>query len=960
MLSWRHLGALAGMMFWSFSTAAWSAEEPVASYRLADHGTFARLTIVLPRGVSGVASRDHDSEIVRFTRPVKVRATHSDRTAGVVGVEDAGQQVVIRLAPGALVQPRTRDARLILDIRPGPAGGGERPGPVEGVPVIPAKPEQAVLPGLPQAMMAVVDGAVTRPHGAVGRNPGPASSISRADPADARPVREAGNNDAALPSTGGLASSAASIFRSPIDQQVGLLLPLDRKTGAAALRRGRKLVVVFDQAKPVDMGAVAGDTRFGQATYTVLPSGACLSLDVPETANPTVRREADGWLVTLDRTGSPAAPIVPRARDRTIELAAVDPGHVVVLPDPDGGGNLLFGTVRHDAQRILFTRRSIDAALPETILGVVVERLSDVLDLRPDADGFLLSSMEGSLSPPVAGRMMFSHTLDLPPIGVTELRARYKSASAAAAAAPVAARRASRLDAAEAALALGFGREAGDLAAIADQDAPGATDARRSAFLQGVAAVLADAPDAASRLTEARVGNADDAVLWRALDVARHDPGNSDAAHRIAERLPLLQSYPEPLMGQVVGDAALSLVTGGNRAEAELVTTLPGRGKVGLAQAMLLDREGQDARALAAYDHLASDPAPLVEERSAVGGVALRLKRHELDPAKATERLQAQILNARMSGDELPVRMRVAELKAARHDWTGALADIRDIEAAFPAALAPAAVMAASLMTKAAQQPAEPDQSASDPIAQLSLLQNNLDLLAPGEEKTRVVLSLSSRLVALDLSDQAAAMLQTALAGVSSATDRARLGASLSQLKLDQNDAVGARNALDGTEAPALPTPLGTERTLLRAQADAMGGDADKALETLSSLHTADAEALRAAELGVKHDWAGQATALTTLIALRQPPQGRLDGEGEDLVLRLAGATARAGDQTGLRKLDQAFAPRFPDPDRLAMLQVLTSPGVTSTSDLSRSASDIGAGRSAISAMAAPLPTARH
>ena len=730
-------------------------------------------------------------------------------------------------------------------------------------------------------------------------------------------------------------------------------MPFDRNVAAAAFRRSDTLVVVFDSRKPVDLAPVAADPVFGQASFSLLPAGSVLVLPIAAGQHPQVRREPEGWLVAMTSTVDATKPIDLQADAQALKVPVAEPGHEVVVPDPVLGTDLLVGTTRRDGQAVTALRRRSDYTVLPALLGVVVERLSDRLEMRPTAGGFVINLPGAELSRPTSAdaRGGFSRSLDLPAVDASELQRRYKAALVAAAEAPAAARRMARLDAAQAALGLGRGREAGQLAAIADEDAPAGPDGARSAFLQAAASVLTHDPDTTSRFTEPRLGNSDEVTLWRALGVAGQHPENAEAAHAIAQRVALLEAYPERLRSQLLGPAALSLVSGGDQAEAALVNHMNGDGQVRLAQAIFLEHDGQPLQAVAALDRLAADPDPVVAGRAAEEAVGVRLKLGQINPGQAADQLETQILNARMAGSELPLRLHIAALRAQQKDWNAALSALRDISKSFPDASGQVQQAASAIL----EQIAAPDADAAPAgaVAQLALIENNLDLLPAGADGARISLDLARRLTELDLPDRAAALMQKALAQGAGGSDRARLGLALAQLSLDQNNGPAATAALDTTEVPNLPPALVESRALLRARALVKAGDGEGALRTLASLHGAEAEELRAEQLAAKKDWNGEEAALGALAALQLPASGPLNETGEDLVLRLVGSATRVGDQDALHQLAVTWSPRFHDEGKLDMLRLLTSSRVTSVGDLQRSASELAVTRAALSAMAA-------
>ncbi len=953
----------------AIASSARAADKAVVSVRFGTHDRFDRIVVSVPEDVHCSASRRDDEEVVQFGQAVQVDSSPIGVRPGILSIRPSTDGLTIRLKPGSVVHTMRLGSHLVLDVLASAQQHAPQPVADAAAASVAKAPTGSVLPGLPSPMVAVVDRPVGQAAGMIGGGgrlvPQPPATQAVPAPPPPQTVREqpSGQPDASP------VSIAAAVVPASNGQDGGLMLPFDRKVGVAAFRRGNRVVVVFDSSRPVDLAPVAGDPVFGRAAFSLLDNGAMLTVPVAAAQQVTLARKPDGWLVALVAAHRADTEIPLVASGRSVELPVPGAGHVVVVSDPDRGTDLLVGTTTQDGQAMTMARHGSGYVLGPTLLGVTVERLSDQLDLRPDAAGFLLTDPDGADLPgrgsgdSAAG---FSRSLDLADAAVPELQRRYRAALADAAAAPVATRRTPRLDAAEAALGLGLAREAGVLARVASQDAPGRENEARAVFLKGAAAVLTADPAAKDLLADPRIENSDEVELWRALDLARREPDSSEAARTIAARLRLLCSYPQPLRRQILGNAALALVSAGGPAARKLVAGLKGDAEVGLAQAIGAEEQLDDAgsnkstasrraqlqAALDRFDRLAADPDPAVAVRAVEEAVRIRLDRHLLTPKEAADRLDVETLDARMAGRELSLRLQVAKLRAQQSDWPAALSTMRDLIQTFPDEADRLRGIAGTMLEQmAAPTTGSAPASAVDTMTQLTLLEGNQDLIPGGAAGARIAIDLATRLARLDLPDRAAGFLNKAISQAGAADDRARLGLQLAQLQLDQNDGSAARAALDATEAAGLPPDLGTSRAVLRAKMLASKGDADGALRVLAPLNGADADDLRIQELAARHDWTGEADALSRKLASTVSVSGPLDGAGEDLVLRLAGAVARGGQQEALQRLETLWSPRFPDPARRDMLRLLTASKVTAVGDLARSADDLAATRQALSVL---------
>lgn len=954
----------------AIASSARAADKAAVSVRFGAHDRYDRIVLSMPEGIHCSASRQDDEEVVQFSRIVQVNNAPIGLRPGILSIRPSEDGLTIRLKPGSTVHTMRLGSHLVLDVlAPAQERHPSQPVADAATAVVAKAPGGTVLPGLPSPMVAVVDQPIGQAAGMIGSGGRMSPQLPATQAVPVPPPTQTAPEQPSGKADDGPVSIAAAVVPASNGQDGGLMLPFDRKVGVAAFRRGNRVVVVFDSSRPVDLAPVAGDPVFGHATFSLLDNGAMLTVPVAAAQQVALARRPDGWFLALGVAHHADTEIPLAASGRDVELAVPGAGHVVVVSDPDRGTDLLVGTTRQDGQAMTLARHGSGYVLGPTLLGVTVERLSDQLDLRPDAAGFLLTDPGGTgalghgSGESAAG---FSRSLDLADAAVPELQRRYKAALADAAAAPVAARRTPRLDAAEAALGLGLAREAGVLARVASQDAPGRENEARAMLLKGAAAVLTADPAARDLLADPRIENSDEVELWRALDLARREPNSSEAARTIAQRLRLLCAYPQPLRRQILGNAALALVSGGAPAARALVAGLKGDAEIGLARAIAAEEQLTDAGSdeptatrraqlqagLDRFDKLAADPDPAVSVRAVEEAVKIRLDRHLLSPKEAADRLEVETLDARMAGQELALRLQVAKLRALQSDWPAALSTMRDLIQTFPDEADRLRGVAGTMLEQmAAPKAGDAPASAVDAMTQLTLLEGNQDLVPGGAAGARIALDLAARLARLDLPDRAAGFLNKAIAQAGAADDRARLGLQLAQLQLDQNDASAARTALDATEAAGLPPDLGMSRAVLRAKVLAAKGDADGALQVLASLNGVEADDLRVRELAAKRDWAGDADALSRMVAARLPVSGPLDGAGEDLVLRLAGAVAHGGRQDALQQLDKLWSPRFPDPARRDMLRLLTASQVTTIGDLRRSADDLAATRQALSVL---------
>jgi sugar/nucleoside kinase (ribokinase family) len=178
---------------------------------------------------------------------------------------------------------------------------------------------------------------------------------------------------------------------------------------------------------------------------------------------------------------------------------------------------------------------------------------------------------------------------------------------------------------------------------------------------------------------------------------------------------------------------------------------------------------------------------------------------------------------------------------------------------------------------------------------------------------------------------------------------KARVGASLATLDSREGDDAGALSALDASQSPDLPPDLAEQRLIVRAGSVAHRGDPAGAAAMLAATRTARATETRAQILETASDWAGAEQAWLDCAALTVPESGMLDEAQTRTMLRLATATARAGDDAKLGGLRDTYGARIGAGPLGDMFHLLTAEPIRTSADIERSQRE--------TSLAAALPT---
>ena len=833
---------------------------------------------------------------------------------------------------------RADDARRLARLGSGRAARIPAPMPELGAasPVARAAKQGDILPGLPGALVAVVEGGT--PATATSSSSVPAPGIKPAE----------GVSPAAAPSApSGPVSLTATVLDDPDPSLRGLFFPFEAAVGAAAFSRGDDLLVVFDAARPFDLSSVQDDPVGARSSIQLLPEATILRLRMDHAKNVVLRRFPTGWLIQANAPDRRVKAIVPVMDGGVLRLPVDDAGRTVVVPDPETGGNLLVGTIRSGHDAVETRRRGTAEIIEQTVQGVVIDPLSDKLELHPVTHAFLLSGtgvdavdVRGGIPGQEPGRSTaISRIMSLAAGSPEALYRRFKEAKAAAAAAPSESRFALRLLAAQDALALGDAEEAATITKVAVAD-----DARQAAaigpkLIAAAAALLERHPDAVDLLDEPQAGAEGEIGLWRAVKLAERDVASPEAARLFAVALPLLRSYPAPLQAALLPLAAMSLVRGGSDAQAALVDQLPAEHGLAFARAILAERRGQTQVALTALDRLGLDPEAGLADLAVEEAVAMRRTSSGSDPRKLADILEGHLLDARIAGHDVASRFHLAEMRAQGGEWQKALDLLRETAVLYPEQENETRRRAGQVLARLAAAPLKTGDG--EALAQAAMIETNAGMLPEGADGSRISLFLAARLSALDLPERAALIVRQMMRLAQPGTAKAELGLRLAELDFQQNDLAGVRAALQESDPGGLPPSLAVPRLIMMARSLAGDGQLDQALAAIASVKTSAGLDLKAGLLARRGDWGGATDVLLAMARQDQPAGGKLDGADQDLLLRLASAASRSQDRDRIKQVSKLGTGRFADPAKEALFGLLVSDAAADGSDPTKVSSNI-------------------
>jgi hypothetical protein len=194
------------------------------------------------------------------------------------------------------------------------------------------------------------------------------------------------------------------------------------------------------------------------------------------------------------------------------------------------------------------------------------------------------------------------------------------------------------------------------------------------------------------------------------------------------------------------------------------------------------------------------------------------------------------------------------------------------------------------------------------PLKALALYDEFKDLVPPGADGEAIVHHLADRLIAVDLLDDADALLDDRVTHRLAGIEKARAATELALIRLLDHRPDAALKALDVAVDADLPETLARQREQLRARAFADLGDAKKALATLEADNSSDADRMRADIYWKTQAWADAAQMFERLVPV-PAADAKLSDSDAHLVLNWAAALTLAGDRAGLSRLNENFGP---------------------------------------------------
>jgi len=732
------------------------------------------------------------------------------------------------------------------------------------------------------------------------------------------------------------------------------------ETPAALFRRADTVWLVFDTTKPLDIAPIRtnGGSIIAEVKPFPLPKGQAIRIRLNRPQMPSLTNDSVGgsanWILTFaDTMATPTQPLTatrnitdPALANVTVALAK--PGRLHRFTDPEAGDTLLVITAPPPVRGFIKRQDFVEMSLLESIHGVAVRPNADDVSAELAADkitlgrpgGLTLSSANAaSQRAPTAARAIFDvdeWKKNREGVFNTKLDALIEAAGAL----EPDQRTPARLDLARFYMARGFYPEAKAVLDMVLADAKPEAQDPVALIMHSVASILMGrAPLGLKDLANPVIGKNYDSELWKALAYARQGRW-AEAREKFKNVEFAITSLPIDLQRIVITEAMRASLevkdySGADKRSSDLgVIGIPPELKPAIAvmRGRLAEALGHDKDALSEYKTAADSSDRPAAAEAKLCEVALLQRRNEIAQPDALRELET--LQVLWRGDGLEVR--ALEMMASIYTDTGRYAE------SLTAARTATKLDPNSELSRQGQ-----DASAAlfaqiflgskgddlPPVDALGLFYEFRELTPIGRRGDEMIRRLADRLVAVDLLDQAAELLQYQVDHRLEGAARAQVAARLAMVYLTNRKPDRAIAALRSTRIADLSGELRQQRLLLEARAQSDVGRHDLALDIISNISGREAIRLRSDIYWASRRWREASEQIELYYADRWRDFKPLNPAEKSDIIRAVVGYALAEDGIGLARFREKYAPLMSgDADRAAF-ETASKPTAASSAD---------------------------
>jgi tetratricopeptide (TPR) repeat protein len=727
------------------------------------------------------------------------------------------------------------------------------------------------------------------------------------------------------------------------DETLRLRFDWPEPVAVAAYRRAGALWVVFDREGLLDLTAVraAAPDLVTQAQQIPHRTATVLRLKAKPGINPSVERDGLAWVVAFEPQGlQPDAAIRVDAEPLAVAgprifLSVANAGRKVEVRDPEVGDTIVVLPLAATGHGVDGRREYAQFDLLATAQGIVIDPRAEDLLVHIRDTGVEITSAAGlylsDWSPPARGqarpraalrprparpaRGLFDFEGWLGP-DASDFSVARQAFQQAVVEADKQGLNLARLELARFYFAHNFITEAlGLLRTIDRDDLHMAEDPKYRALRGACHYLVGDYKAAAEDLFDSGLDGEPEGMLWRGL-LAASQRQWSTAARSFAKVGETIQFYPQKHKIKFGLLAAATALATGELGAAKIYLDFveknaPDEAAQSRAKYLLgwwLEKLGDREKAFAIWDEVAQGPDRGSEARARFAKVTLRFDDEELSVPATIEELERLRFAWRGDDFEFDLLHRLGELHLSAGNYLRGLTTLKQAVTHFPE-FEESRLIAQKMSDAFVELYSEGAADSLPPITALAIYREFRELTPTGETGDEIVRDLAERLVAVDLLDQAAELLDGQVKYRNKGPEKSRVGMRLAMIRLLNKKPELALEALRASSEPGLPEELVAERRLLEARALSGLGRHDEALALIRRDPSPAADLLRADIHWGAREWARAARALARLVDDEVPEDSGL-GEARGLtVLRLAVALSLSEDRAALTGLRERYGP---------------------------------------------------
>ncbi|MDP3076052.1 tetratricopeptide repeat protein [Bradyrhizobium sp.] len=728
-------------------------------------------------------------------------------------------------------------------------------------------------------------------------------------------------------------------------------------TPAALFRRADTVWLVFDSQQPIDSDLIrsSGGALISDVSRLTLDKGQAIRIRLNRPQMPSLTGDDKGgahWMLTFaDTMQSPQLPLAvirnitdPALANVTVPLSR--PGLLHRFIDPEAGDTLLVVTASLPVRGLIKRHDFVEMSLLESIHGVAVHPVSEdvVAEVAPDR---VIIGRPGGLTLSSADVASERATTAVRPIfDIAEWRrnqaenfiARQDELIAAAGAMEPAQRTQARINLARFLMSRGMYWEAKGAADLALADAKPGSEDSIALMVRVVANILIGRPEQALKdLANPVIGASYDSQLWKALAFSRQGKW-AEAREKFKNVEFAITSLPIELQRSVISEAMRASLevrdfSGAAKRGSDLkVVGVPTEMKAATAVLFgrLAEALGHDKDAQSEYKVAIESPDRAAAAEARLLDIILRQRREETSQADSLRELET--LAVLWRGDAIEVR--ALQMMAKIYADTGRYGE------SLAAARAATRLQPNSEISRAGQDASaalfaqiylSPKGDNLPPVDALGMFYEYSELTPIGRRGDEMIRRLADRLVAVDLLDQAAELLQYQVDRRLEGAARAQVAARLAMVYLTGRKPDRAISALRTTRIADLSGELRQQRLLLESRAQSDVGRHDLALDIISNIGGREAIRLRSDIYWASRRWRESAEQIELYYADRWRDFRPLDTVEKGDVIRAVVGYALAEDAIGLARFREKYAPLMSgEADRAAFETAGNSSGASS------------------------------